>query len=202
MAARIARASIKNSGLFLCDMQEAFRKTISYYPSIIEVSKRMLEGAKTLDMPVFVTEQYPKRLGSTVSELDVSGLSVFPKTHFSMYLPELLEKAKDHPDMKSVIICGIEGHVCVLQSVLDFLEHGYDVHVIADGVSSRSMTDRMFALQRMREAGAVLTTSEAMLLGLVQGSDHPQFRKIQKIIWDAPPDSGLLSQRIDEGTPV
>ena len=61
---------------------------------------------------------------------------------------------------------------------------------------------RMFALQRMREAGAVLTTSESMLLGLVGGAKHPQFKPIQKLIWDAPPDSGLVSQRIDEGTPL
>ena len=60
MAGRIGRAAINSSGFFLCDMQEQFRKTISYYPQVIEVARRMLVGAKTLDMPIFVTEQYPK----------------------------------------------------------------------------------------------------------------------------------------------
>merc|ERR1711976_123382 len=200
--ARIGRTAINSSGFFLCDMQEQFRKTISFYPQVIEVARRMLEGAKTLDMPIFVTEQYPKGLGPTVSELDVSGLQVFPKTRFSMCLPEVVDKMKDYPDLKSVIICGIETQVCIQQTVFDFLEKGYDVHVIADGVSSRSMVDRMFALQRMKEAGAFITTSESMLLGLTGDAKHPKFKPIQKLIWDAAPDSGLLSHKINDGTAV
>ena len=76
------------------------------------------------------------------------------------------------------------------------------MHVIADAVSSRSMVDRMFALQRMKEAGAFITTSEGMILTLCGGSDHPEFKKLQKIIWDAAPDSGLLSYKVTDGTPV
>jgi len=112
---------------------------------------------------------------------------------FSMCLPEVQEHIKTNiPDLRSVILCGIEAQACVQATVLDLLEKDYDVHIIADAVSSRSMVDRMLSLQRMKDMGAFITTSESMLLQLCQGSDHPEFRKIQKIITEPAPDSGLV----------
>ncbi|MCL4141736.1 UNVERIFIED_CONTAM: hypothetical protein GTU68_051717 [Idotea baltica] len=93
---------------------------------------------------------------------------------------------------KSVILCGIEAHVCVQNTALDLIEKGIDVHVVVDAVSSRSMTDRMYAFERMKAAGAFLTTSESVVLGLAGGSHHPNFRELQKIIWESAPDTGLL----------
>merc|ERR1712165_613361 len=177
-------------------MQEGFRKTISFYPQILEVSRRMLTAAKSLDMPVIVTEQYPKGLGSTVSELDVSGCPVFPKTQFSMLVPEVQDHMKTLPDLKSVILCGIECHACIQQTVLDLKEKDFDVHVLADAVSSRNMTDRMYALQRMKEAGAYITTSESTILMLARDAKHPKFKELQKCIWDPAPDSGLLDHKL------
>ncbi|XP_045174774.2 isochorismatase domain-containing protein 2-like [Mercenaria mercenaria] len=201
-ASNIVRLTTKNSALFLCDMQEKFRKTISYYPQILAVSARMLKASQILDVPVVVTEQYPKGLGPTVSELDVSKCPVFPKMKFSMLIPEVEEHMKQFPNVNSIMLCGIEGHVCVQSTVLDLKERGYDVNVIVDAVSSRSMVDRMFALQRMKEAGAHLTTSESAILSMCGGSDHPNFREVQKIIWDAAPDSGLLGHTVGGETPV
>lgn len=86
---RLGQIVSKNSVLFLCDMQEAFRKTVQYYPQIIETSKRMLNAAQSLDIPVITTEQYPKGLGHTVSELDVSQTILVQKTQFSMLVPEV-----------------------------------------------------------------------------------------------------------------
>ncbi|KAH3877070.1 isochorismatase domain-containing protein 2-like [Dreissena polymorpha] len=203
MAASTAlKISTRNSALFLCDMQEKFRKTISYYPQIISVSGRMLEAAKILKLPVVVTEQYPKGLGPTVSELDVSKYPVFPKMKFSMMIPEVETHMKQYPDVKNILLCGIEGHVCVQSTVMDLREHGYEVNVIVDAVSSRNMVDRMYAFQRMKEAGAHLTTSESVILGLMQGSDHPDFKAVQKIIWDIAPDSGLMGKSVNVETPV
>lgn len=192
-ARRLGKVSLKNTALLLCDMQEKFRGNIMYYPQIIEVARRMLEGANALDMPVIVTEQYPKGLGHTVSELNVSQLKVFPKTHFSMLIPEVVDHIKTLKDINSVMICGIENHVCVQNTVLDLLEDNFDVHLIADACSSRSMTDRIYAFQRMKDAGAYVTTSESMLLALVGGASHPRFKQIQKIIMTSAPDTGLLT---------
>ncbi|OZC07269.1 hypothetical protein X798_05748 [Onchocerca flexuosa] len=89
------------------------------------------------------------------------------------------------------IMC-IETHVCVLQTALDIIEKGIAVHVVADAVSSRSQVDRMFGLRQMEVAGAILTTSESAILGLLGGADHPKFREVQKTIIELAPDTGLL----------
>ncbi|PVD33768.1 hypothetical protein C0Q70_05028 [Pomacea canaliculata] len=153
-------------------------------------------------MPVVVTEQYPKGLGHTVPELGVKDEKVFSKTRFSMLIPDVEKYLKQCGDIKSVILCGIETQACVLQTTLDLLERNYDVHVIADACSSRSMVDRIYALQRMKEAGAYLTTSESVMLLLCKDAAHPKFREVQKVIWETAPDSGLLSGLSPEGTPV
>jgi len=198
---RIGKITFQNSALLICDMQEKFRPTIQYFPQIINVANRLLKGAEALDMPVLVTEQYPKGLGPTVSELDVSQHKVFPKTCFSMCVPDFRAELKKLKDIKSIVICGIEAHACVQQTVLDLIEE-YDIHVVVDAVSSRSVVDRMFALDRMKSVGAHLTTSESILLGLIKDAGHPKFKPIQKLIWDSAPDSGLLSGLPQEGTPV
>jgi len=182
----------KSSALFVCDMQEKFRPSIKFFPEIINVAGRMLSAAKILEMPVITTEQYPKGLGHTVEELDVSWTTVVPKTKFSMCVDETVGALKLLPDLKSVLIVGIEAHVCVQNTVLDLLESGYDVHVIADGVSSRSQVDRKFALERMRDVGAFITTSECAILSLAGGSHHPSFKQLQAIIKESAPDSCLL----------
>ncbi|KAL5017701.1 hypothetical protein ScPMuIL_005216 [Solemya velum] len=202
MTGKISRIVLENSALFLCDMQEKFRHTIQYFPQIVEVSNRMLQAARILNMPIVVTEQYPKGLGPTVPELDVSDLKVFPKTQFSMIIPEVEEYMHKLSDTKSVVLCGIETQACVQQTVQDLLLRNYDVHVIVDASSSRSMVDRMFAFKRMQDAGAVLTTSESMLLALTRDSAHPKFKEIQKLIWTPAPDSGLLHHTIDGETRV
>ncbi|WP_411025451.1 isochorismatase family protein [Salmonella sp. s55004] len=111
-----------------------------------------------------------------------------------MLIPKVEERLKNE-DIKSVIMCGIETQVCVQQTTLDLLERGIDVHIIADACSSRSMVDRMFAFERMRQSGAFITTSESMILQLVGNSKHPNFRECQKIIAESAPDTGLLSRK-------
>jgi len=161
----------------------------------------MLGAAKALDMPVIVTEQYPKGLGPTCSELDVSGLPVFPKTKFTMCIPEVTDHLKTLPQLKSVVLCGIETQACIQATVLDLLEKDYDVHVIADAVSSRNMTDRMYSLERMKDMGAYITTSESMLLQLTGDAKHPKFKAVQQYIMEESPDSGLLSLKPERGPP-
>ncbi|XP_042880441.1 isochorismatase domain-containing protein 2-like isoform X1 [Penaeus japonicus] len=193
---RLGKLVPKNTCLFLCDLQEKFRNSIQYFPQIVEVSNRLLRAFKILELPIVATEQYPKGLGQTVPELGVAenDVPVFDKTKFSMCLPPIQEIIKDK-EIKSVILCGIEAHVCVQQTALDLMESGMDVHVVVDACSSRSMVDRMYAFERMRHSGAFLTTSEAVILGLAGGSSHPSFKQLQKIIWESAPDTGLLAAR-------
>lgn len=203
MARRIGKVLSKNTALFICDMQEKFRPTIKFYPQIINVAGRLLGSAQALDMPVIVTEQYPKGLGPTVSELDVSQHKIFPKTCFSMIIPDVASELEKHGDIKSIVICGIEAHACVQQTVFDLIEKDYDVHVVVDACSSRSMVDRMYAFQRIKQVGAHLTTSESILLGLLKDAAHPKFKQVQKFIMESAPDSGLLGlPQAGSGTPV
>nr|XP_056719736.1 isochorismatase domain-containing protein 2 [Euleptes europaea] len=191
-ACRLGKVFPKTSILFLCDMQEKFRPNISYFPQIVSVAARMLKVAKTLEIPTVVTEQYPKGLGPTVPELGAEELRKYPKTCFSMVIPEVEKEMAAVPNLKSVLLCGIETQACIMRTALDVMERGLDVHVVVDACSSRSQVDRIVALSRLRQSGAFLTTSEGLILQLVGDAAHPRFREIQKLIMDPAPDSGLL----------
>ncbi|KAF7723696.1 Isochorismatase domain-containing protein 1 [Apophysomyces ossiformis] len=142
----------------------------------------MIKASKLLDIPVIVTEQYPKAFGPTVAELDVSEASMsIQKTKFSMYVPEVAELLKARKT-ESVMLVGIESHVCVLQTALELLENNIDVHVVADGVSSQNWTEIDIALGRMKAAGATITTSESALFQLVKDAKHEKFKGISGIV--------------------
>ncbi|PFX29904.1 isochorismatase domain-containing protein 2-like [Stylophora pistillata] len=195
MAAKLGRLAVNNTAFFLCDIQEKFRPSIRYFPEIIKVAQRMTAAAKIMNIPVIATEQYPKGLGNTVKEIDTDFFKeqIFPKTKFSMVIPEVEEQLKQR-NIKNVVLMGIETQVCVLQTTMDLLEKNYTVHVLADGVSSRTMVERMFALERLREMGAIVTTSECALFMLLGDAKHPNFREVQALVKTAAPDSGLLSK--------
>ncbi|KAL7648840.1 UNVERIFIED_CONTAM: hypothetical protein RMT77_000759 [Armadillidium vulgare] len=189
----IGKLSPKTSMLFLCDMQEKFRNNIVHFPEIVSVSNRLLKAYAILESPIVCTEQYSKGLGHTVKELEIEkyGVKALDKTQFSMCLQPINEVLKDK-GTTSVVLCGIEGHVCVQNTALDLIEQNIDVHVVVDAVSSRSMMDRLYAFDRMKASGAFLTTSESVILGLAGGSHHPKFKELQKIIWESAPVSGLI----------
>lgn len=189
---RLGKLGIETSALFLCDMQEKFRQSVAFFPEIVSVAARMLQGAQILDIPILVTEQYPKGLGPTVPELGASGMKTISKTCFTMMCPDLEREIESLPRLKSVILCGIETQACIMSTTLDLLEKGFEVHVVADACSSRSQVDRLLAFSRLKQSGAFVTTSEAVLLQLVRDSAHPRFREIQKVIRDIAPDSNLM----------
>ncbi|ELK33011.1 Isochorismatase domain-containing protein 1 [Myotis davidii] len=172
---------------FCCDMHWAEGHSPPHTPR--------LQGARILGIPVIVTEQYPKGLGSTVQEIDLTGVKlVLPKTKFSMVLPEVEAALAEIPGVGSVVLFGVETHVCIQQTALELVGRGIEVHIVADATSSRSMMDRMFALERLARTGIIVTTSEAVLLQLVADKDHPKFKEVQNLIKASAPESGLLSK--------
>jgi len=172
----------QRTALFLCDIQERFRDVIFAFPSVIATAKKMVTAGQILGLPLVVTEQYPKALGRTVEELDIKNATMcVEKMKFSMFVPQvaaLLEQLQT----RSVILFGIESHVCVLQTALDLLEANYNVHVLSDGVSSIHCPEIYVALQRMRDAGAAVTTSESVLFQLLQHAQHEKFKEISKLV--------------------
>ncbi|VDK84225.1 unnamed protein product [Cylicostephanus goldi] len=171
---------------FVCRMF----KTNKFFPEIAQTAKRVIDTAKILEMPIIVTEQYPQRLGSTVKELGLEhSIPRYAKTQFSMCVPEVEPLLKDK---ESAIIVGLEAHVCILHTTYGLLEKGLNVHIVADAVTARTMVDRKFAFRQLERAGAILTTSECVILGLLKDAKHPKFKEVQKLIMTEAPDSGLL----------
>jgi len=171
---------------FVCDIQERFRPAIHEFTCLVATSRRLLEIARLFKAPVFVTEQNPKALGTTVAELDLAGLGdlhvgTFAKTKFSMFLPEVQEKLHAH-GIQTVVLFGLESHVCVLQTTLELLQAGYVVHIVADAVSSCNKEEIPVALTRLRQAGAVVTTSESLAFQLMGDASSENFKTFSALV--------------------
>ena len=148
------------------------------------MSERLLAAAKVLSVPSACTEQYPKGLGSTVEPLCamISCKEIRAKMHFSSCRAEGLLDELRGMGRRQVVVIGIEAHVCVMQTVLDLLEADFQVYVCVDGVSSRRALDRDVALQRMQQAGAVLTTTESVIFEWLEQAGTPEFKEVAKLV--------------------
>jgi nicotinamidase-related amidase len=135
-------------------------------------------------LPVYFTEQYPKGLGPTISEIknELTDAEYFEKMSFSCFgATDLFNKFKEK-NLTQIVVTGVETHVCVQQTVLDLLENGFQVNVAADAVSSRSETDFRIAVDRMRTEGAEITTTESILFELLNVCGTDTFKQISKIV--------------------
>ncbi|GMH38450.1 hypothetical protein BSKO_06334 [Bryopsis sp. KO-2023] len=181
---QVGKLSTSDCALFVCDVQERFRTVIAGMPAVIDTSRRMLRAAHELQIPVVITEQYPKALGSTVEELAAhvpEGSPVVAKTKFSMMVPEVRDYLSSLSMIHKILLVGIEAHVCVLQTTLDLIENGYEVHIVVDGVSSSRLADRAVAFQRMVQAGALLCTSEMVLFQVMEDAKAPGFKAVSAL---------------------
>ncbi|KAL3439636.1 Isochorismatase-like protein [Aspergillus tetrazonus] len=190
MAAISRACRIRNPAVFICDMQEKFEKAIFEFPKIVTTTTKLLRAANTLSIPIFVTTQNRARLGATVPVLQqlLNGPNVradIDKTLFSMVTPEidgLLPVPKKGEALMDAIIVGIETHICVTQTTLDLLERGHRVYVLVDGVSSINAEERGIALARLRDAGAIVTTSESILFEILGDANHQHFKAIAGLV--------------------
>jgi nicotinamidase-related amidase len=177
--------------IFVCDIQTRFESAIHGYNQIVDTVTKMLRIAKVLEIPILVTEQNPKALGATYPEIveTINSLQLGPlhlgtihKSLFSMVTPEVKAILSTNSHCKSVLLLGIESHVCVLQTALDLLELSYNVHVVADGVSSCNQEEVPIALARIRQAGGQVTTSESAAFQLQHDAANPNFKAFSTII--------------------
>lgn len=176
--------SVDNTLLLVIDLQEAFRNHVPGFGQIVERTRILVEAARLLGVPVIVTEQYPKGLGQTVEELHpaLDQATRFEKEGFSVFQDDAAREAILNSQRMQILMAGIESHVCVAQTALDALAFERMPFLAADAVGSRKELDRQLALDRLRQAGATITTSEAAILELTVASSHPQFRAISKLI--------------------
>jgi nicotinamidase-related amidase len=169
--------SRERAALIVVDVQEAFRP-YEAFAGVADSACKLLQAARILAVPALVSEQYPKGLGHTAPEVGLEGEPLLEKTVFSAARADRFELG----GREQAIVCGIETHVCVGQTVHDLLDRGVEVHVPADAVGSRHRVDYERGLERMERAGAVVTTVEAALFELLERADTPEFKAVQQLI--------------------
>lgn len=169
--------------LFIIDIQERLVPAMKYGEKVIENNRILLQGAREMDIPVLVTEQYPKGLGNTVDDIkDFLGEApIFPKNSFTAYINEIKE-ALEKLGRKKVIITGMETHVCVYQTSRDLIEAGYEVHIVKDAVASRTKDNYLNGLDQMKTMGAVINNTETVVFDLLKVSGTPEFKIMSKLI--------------------
>jgi nicotinamidase-related amidase len=165
------------TALVVVDIQEAFRPYAAF-ERVAQASSKLLQAARILELPAIVSEQYPRGLGSTAPEVGLEDEGPLQKSVFSAVRAD----GFDLGEREQAIVCGIETHVCVSQTVHDLLDRGVEVHVPADAVGSRHAIDYERGLERLERAGAVVTTVEAALFELLERAGTPEFKAVQKLI--------------------
>lgn len=178
----------EHSVLLVIDVQERFRPAVPGFEAMLAGCLRLVRTFRLLGLPVAVTEQYPKGLGHTVPELvealagpGGTAVPIPEKTSFSSLGCQSTKSSLERWAPRSVLVCGIETHVCVQQTVHDLLAAGTAAHVAVDAVASRRDLDRAIALERLRAAGAVLTTAEMAAFELLRDARHPRFKEVQAL---------------------
>lgn len=175
----------QDSRLLTIDLQERLMPVINEGDSVIARTVTLVTAARLLDIPVTATEQYPRGLGPTVPLLADLLPDRQEKTEFSCL--NTLDWNRDGSDPSGrfkVVVAGVEAHICVQQTVLDLLAHGFRVYVVADAVGSRRTLDRDTALQRMALSGAVITTTEAVVFEWCERSGTDEFKAISRLVKD------------------
>lgn len=184
MRNKLQRLRRNKTGLVVVDVQERLMPAIFERKRVVQNVVRLLRSAHILQVPYFVTEQYRKGLGATLPEVQEAAADFRPmeKVVFSAcgadgFLPAL--RARKVAD---VLLSGVESHVCVLQTCLDLLEAGFRVFVISDAVSSRTLENACFGLERMRDAGAVVVSTEMALFELLGRAGTEEFKQVLPLV--------------------
>jgi nicotinamidase-related amidase len=180
--------SVGDTALLVVDVQERLVPAIADHRRVVWNCRRLIDAAGVLGVPVAATEQYPKGLGPTVAELAerLGGAAIPEKLTFSAGGCPAVFEALRRRGVSKLLLCGIEAHVCVAQTAIDLLAHGWRVYVAVDAVGSRFEIDRDTALRRMESSGATLTTTEAALFEWCQVAGTPKFKQISRLARERP----------------
>jgi len=175
---------VENTCLLIIDIQKRILPVIKNYELVVENTLKLIKGFKNMGLLIYYTEQYPKGLGPTEEQIinELKGIKPIKKMTFSCSgAGELFNilKSKNH---SQIVVCGIESHVCVQQTVLDLIENKFQVNIAADAISSRKEADYDIALNHMRNHGAEVTTTESILFELLNVCGTDVFKRVSKIV--------------------
>lgn len=180
--------SAADTALLVVDVQGKLITLVPDHKRIIWNIRRLIDGAKALNVPVAATEQYPKGLGPTVPELAERLGAISAKTDFSCLACHEIVDDWAATGISRVLLSGIEAHVCIQQTAFDLLAAGYRVYLAVDAIGARYDIDYQTALRRMDSAGVTLTTTESALFEWCQRSGTPQFKQISALVQERPPE--------------
>ncbi|MEZ5923885.1 MAG: hydrolase [Hyphomicrobiaceae bacterium] len=176
------------SQLLVVDIQDRLLPTIDGHAQVVFAAERLIRYARRLDVPMTISEQYPRGLGPTSARLlEVAGNEAarLDKVEFSCLANPALAGHLDRikaAGRSQIVVAGMEAHVCVLQTVLDLLTAGYEVFLVADGVGSRAALSRSLAIERMRAAGATIVDNEMVMFEWLERAGSPEFKELQKLL--------------------
>ena len=176
----------KNAILVMIDLQGALVKAMAseIVTRVIRNSQILIAFAREMGIPILVTEQYPKGLGETIPEMkkELEGIAPIEKMSFSCCQMDSFKGQLENSGRKEVILCGIEAHVCVLQTAAELLQQGYGVHVVADAVCSRRKLDWETGLRWMEKKGAMILTTEIIAFQLLKEAGTDEFKRLSKLL--------------------
>jgi len=178
------RIKLEECLALVVDYQERLMPSIMNYEDLLIASKKLLAGLELLGVPMLVSRQYPEKLGDTVPAIRevTASARIMDKTQFSCCQDQAMFEAIKSYQRSTIILCGVETHVCMMQTGIDLLAAGFKVVCVADCLSSRRAVDKKYGLKRLAGEGAVLATYESLLFELMVGKSCPVFKDISALV--------------------
>ncbi|MBN2042226.1 MAG: hydrolase [Candidatus Aenigmarchaeota archaeon] len=170
--------------LIVIDIQDRFKPVIHEMKRVIDNTEKLIKACQVLRIPIVVTEQYPKGLGNTLPEIFelIPHAEAIEKTNFDCFGERKFGERIKNLGITDLILAGIESHVCILKTALTARLHDYNVHVVTDAVSSRKSHDHATAIERMKQNGCFMATTEMIIFQLLEKSDQIEFSEIREIV--------------------
>ncbi|MDO5616129.1 MAG: isochorismatase family protein [Cruoricaptor ignavus] len=179
------KLDIENTQLLVVDIQGKLAEIVDDAENVLKNSEILIKTAQALNIPILWVEQNPDGLGETHPKLktilEIEN-QAFSKHTFSALKEDKIREKLESYSCSQILVCGIEAHVCVYQTVMDLLGYGYRVHLIEDAVSSRNKNSKDIAIAKMRENGAIIDTTEMAIFELLKTHQHPKFRELLKLL--------------------
>ena len=173
-----------NAVLVIIDIQGNLAQAMFDKENLFANTVKLIRGIKALNLPIIITEQIPQKLGPTLPQVaaELGSFNPIAKESFSCWDEENFKQALEASGRMHIVLIGIECHVCVYQTALDLIANGYNVHLVADAVSSRTPENRQIGIDAMKSAGAHITSTEMVLFELLRTAADPKAKEFFKIV--------------------
>ena len=173
-----------DAALVVIDIQGNLAQTMFDKENLFSNTVKLIKGFNVLNLPVIITEQIPQKLGRTLPQIaaELDGVKPIAKESFSCWEENNFKEQLKALRRRDVVLLGIETHVCVYQTAVDLISNGYNVHLVADAVSSRTPENRQIGIEAMKSAGAKITSTEMVLFEMLRTAADPKAKEFFKIV--------------------